>query len=68
MTGCRAQLRELQGRVVGLALATGDRIDECHLVSSRGHVGSVWIYAEGEDTFIPVELIRDCWEVLPRAS
>ena len=65
---CRAQLRELQGRVVGLALVTGDRIDECHLVSSRGRVASVWIYAEGEDTFIPVEAILDCWEILPRAS
>lgn len=65
---CRAQLRELQGRLVGLALATGDRIDECHLVSSRKHLGSVWIYADGEDAFIPVEEIRDCWEVLPRAS
>jgi hypothetical protein len=65
---CRAQLRELQGRIVGLALATGDRIDECHLVSSRGRVGSVWIYAEGEDAFIPLDAIRDCWEVLPRAS
>ncbi len=63
---CRAQLRELQGCLVGLALTTGDRIDECHLVSSRKRVGSVWIYANGEDAFIPVEAIRDCWEILPR--
>lgn len=63
-----AQLRELQGRVVGLALTTGERIDECHLVSSKPRVGSVWIYADGEDAFIPVDAIRDCWEILPRAS
>jgi hypothetical protein len=65
---CRAQLRELQGRIVGLALTSGDRIDECHLISSAGRVRSVWVYANGEDSFIPVEAIRDCWEILPRAS
>ena len=65
---CRTQLRELQGRLVGLALATGDRVDECHLISVRGGAESVWVYADGEDSFIPVESIRDCWEILPRAS
>jgi len=65
---CRAQLRRLQGRIVGLALATGDRVDECHLISSRGSVGTVWVFADGEDVFIPLEAIRDCWEVPRRGG
>ena len=59
----RTQLRRLQGRIVGLALATGDRVDECHLISSRERVGTVWVYANGEDVFIPIGAIRDCWEI-----
>jgi hypothetical protein len=65
---CRVRLQELQGQLVGLALATGDRIDECRLISIRRGAGSVWIYVDGEDVFIPLEAIRDCWEVLSRAS
>jgi hypothetical protein len=63
---CRARLRQLQGYVVGMALATGERIDECHLISIRGRCGRVWVYENGQDVFIPVETIRDCWEIVPR--
>ena len=62
---CRARLRELQGRVVGMALVTGERIDECHLISSPTHRGRVWVFANGRDCFIPLDTIRDCWEVVP---
>lgn len=60
---CSTRLRELQGRIVGMALATGDRIDECHLISTTGR--RVWAFENGEDVFIPIEAIRDCWEIVP---
>ena len=59
----RTQLRQLQGRIVGMALATGARIDECHLISSRPRCRHVWVFENGKDVFIPVDDIRDCWEV-----
>jgi hypothetical protein len=62
---CKAQLRELQGRLVGMALAGGGRIDECHLISSPASCGRVWAFENGRDIFIPVDEIRDCWEVVP---
>lgn len=61
---CRQRLRELQGRLVGLALAGGERIDECHLISVAPRRRTVWAFENGRDRFIPVEAIRDCWEVV----
>jgi hypothetical protein len=66
MTTCRAQLRELQGRLVGIALETGERIDECRLISSAQGDGRAWVFANGQDIFVPLHAIRDCWEVCPR--
>ena len=63
----RAKLGQLQGRTVGMALATGERIDECQLISISQR-GRVWVFDGGEDIFIPVAIIRDCWEVCPRRA
>jgi hypothetical protein len=66
---CRQRLRELEGRIVGIALDGGERIDECHLISVAARRRSVWAFENGRDIFIPLEAIRDCWEVAaPRAA
>ena len=64
MTG-RPQLRDFQGRLVGIALETGERIDECRLISIVQRTGRAWVFANGEDVFLPFDTIRDCWEVGP---
>jgi hypothetical protein len=48
-----------------MALTTGDRIDECHLISIRPRCDRVWVYENGRDVFLPLDAIRDCWEVVP---
>jgi hypothetical protein len=56
-------LRSLEGRRVGLALRGGDRIDDGQLVSAgRGPVKTLWIFADGADTFVPLDDVLDLWE------
>lgn len=62
---CRARLRELQGRLVGIALRGGERIDECQLISVAAGSRSVWAFENGRDIFIPLGTICDCWEIIP---
>jgi hypothetical protein len=57
------ELRALEGHQVGLAVRGGDRIDDCQLVSAgRGGVGTVWVFADGVDTFVPLADVVDLWE------
>ncbi len=57
------QLRTLEGRRVGLALRDGSRLDGCHLVSlGRNRARTVWIFADGQDTFVPLANVIDLWE------
>jgi hypothetical protein len=57
------QLRALEGRRVGLSMRGGDRIDDCQLVSAgRGRVGTLWIFADGKDEFVPTDDVIDLWE------
>jgi hypothetical protein len=64
--GKMGDLRELEGLLVGLALADGSRIDECRLVAApRANVSSVWVFSDGGDLFLPRESIRDAWEIMP---
>jgi hypothetical protein len=61
-----AQLRELQGRRVSLALFGGDRIDDAQLISAgRPGLRTVWVFTNGSDTFLPVGDIIDVWEAEP---
>ncbi|MDQ1397333.1 MAG: hypothetical protein QOG64_2592 [Acidimicrobiaceae bacterium] len=61
-----AQLRLLEGHQVSISLRNGARIDDCKLVSSGGTwVPHLWLYANGGDTFVPLEEIVDLWEVAP---
>lgn len=57
-------LKTLEGRHVGIALRGGWRIDDCQLVSAgRSRVGTLWVFVDGEDTFLPVADVVDCWEM-----
>jgi hypothetical protein len=60
-----AKLQSLEGRRVSLALADGSRIDDCQLVSGgRRGTRSLWLFADGQDRFVPLPDVLDCWEVL----
>lgn len=55
----RRELRRFEGSSVNLALADGSRLDDVSLVSARGV--SLWIFAGGEDRFVPVTAVIDAW-------
>jgi hypothetical protein len=55
----RRELRRLEGGNVHLALTDGSRIDDVQLVSARGL--TLWIFASGEDQFVPVSKVVDVW-------
>jgi hypothetical protein len=55
----RRELRRFEGLSVNLALADGSRLDDVSLVSARGR--SLWIFAGGEDRFVPVTAVIDAW-------
>jgi hypothetical protein len=56
-------LRLLEGRQVSVALHGGTRIDGCHLVSAgRDRVTTVWLFANGQDVFVPFRDVMDVWE------
>lgn len=56
----RRGLRDLEGRLVHLALADGSRLDGVALVSAGK--STVWVFANGEDLFVPVDSVVDAWE------
>jgi hypothetical protein len=58
--------RWLEGRRVSVALRDGSRIDDCELVSAgRPGTGTVWLFSNGIDVFVPVATIVACWEAVP---
>jgi hypothetical protein len=53
----------LLGQHVCVALAGGERLDDCLLVSAPANrAQTVWVYAQGEDHFLPRESVMDIWE------
>ena len=61
-------LRNLEGRSVNVALADGNRIDDCQLVSAGRHgTNTLWLYS-GQDVFVPVADVIEIWESRPSAS
>lgn len=54
------KLRGLEGRTVHLSLVDGSRLDDVALVSARSR--TVWVFTNGEDTFVPVTDVVDVWE------
>jgi hypothetical protein len=59
----RTKLHKLEGCNVHISLADGSRLDEVSLISARRN--TLWIFANGEDTFLPVEQVIDVWEAQP---
>ena len=55
----RRELHRFEGSSVNLALADGSRLDDVSLVSARGV--KLWIFAGGEDHFVPVAQVIDAW-------
>ena len=55
----RRELRGFEGSSVSLALADGSRLDDVDLVSARGK--NLWVFAGGEDRFVPVASVIDAW-------
>ena len=57
------RLRELEGKMVGVAIRGGERIDECMLVSLplRG-AKTFWLWTGAEDLFVAPDEVLDVWE------
>jgi hypothetical protein len=56
-------LKSMEGRQVGVSLRNGERIDDCQLVSGgRRRLGSLWLFSNGEDVFVPLSDVVDVWE------
>ena len=55
----RRELRRFEGTCVSLSLADGSRLDGVSLISARGM--TIWIFAGGEDRFVPVASVIDAW-------
>ena len=64
MTGKRrSQFTNLEGRQVSVALRDGLRLDDCQLVSvGRRQLSSLWLFANGADTFVALEDVIEIWE------
>ena len=60
-----SQLKPLEGRRVSLALPNGSRIDDSQLISTgQNRVGNLWLFSNGNDTFVPVDDVIEVWEVV----
>jgi hypothetical protein len=63
-----SKLAYLQGQRVSVALRDGDRIDDCQLVSVPfSGAGTVWLFSNGMDRFVPAAALVDVWECAPRS-
>jgi hypothetical protein len=59
----RNRIRSFEGQTVSLALIDGTRLDDCQLVSAcRPGTGTLWLYENGSDRFVPVDNVVDLWE------
>jgi hypothetical protein len=58
-----AATTEFEGRTVSLALVGGRRFDDCQLVSvPRRSANTFWVFASGEDVFVPADHVLEIWE------
>jgi hypothetical protein len=62
----RRELRSLEGSPVYLSLVDGSRLDDVALVSARSR--TLWIFANGQDVFVPVADVVDVWPARPVRS
>lgn len=56
----RAELNQLEGRQINVALTDGSRIDDCQLVLAGK--AKLWVFVNGHDTFVQVDCVTDVWE------
>jgi len=56
----RAELNQLEGRQVSVALIDGSRIDDCQLVLAGRF--KLWVFVNGHDAFVRVDRVTDVWE------
>jgi hypothetical protein len=60
MTPTRSELRGLEGLQVSMTLTDGTHMETCSVVSAgRASVGTLWVFADGADTFIPLHEVID---------
>jgi hypothetical protein len=64
----RFNMTALEGRQVSISLGDGSRIDDCQLVSAGRHrVGSLWLFTNGTDVFVPLDAVADICETPTRS-
>lgn len=65
MPQIRAQfdVRSFEGRRVNVALADGSVMGPVPLVLARRN--TLWVVADGEDTFVPLDRVVDVWDAPP---
>ena len=57
-------IQKLEGRTVNVALADGSVLDRVPLILARRN--SVWVVRDGEDAFLPLDLVVDVWDAPAR--
>ncbi len=62
-------LRRFEGRHVSVALRNGSRIEDCSLVSAgRNPTHSLWLFADGLDTFVALDDVVEVRELAARSQ
>ena len=63
LTHKQLDAQKLEGRTVHVALADGSVLDRVPLVLARRN--SLWVVADGEDVFLPLDRVVDVWAAPP---
>ena len=61
--GMQFDVQKLEGRTVNVSLADGSVMGPVPLVLARQN--SLWVVADGEDTFVPLDRVVDVWDAPP---
>jgi hypothetical protein len=56
-------VQKLEGRTVNVSLADGSVLGHVPLVLARQN--TLWVVADGEDTFVPLDRVIDVWDSPP---
>lgn len=61
--GRQLDVQRLEGRRVNVALADGSVMGPVPLVLARRN--TLWVVADGEDTFVPLDRVVNVWDAPP---